>query len=226
MRYSGAEGSALIAALLALLLMSALGAALVAVSSSEVMIAANFRNGLEALHAADAVAERAMSDLAVLEDWNPVLDGTVRSTFADGPPAGTRLLPDGATLDLSRVQNLANCRKAAACSDADMDAVTRDRPWGANNPRWQLYAYGPLSEVLPGAFVDSPFYVIALVGDDPAENDNDPTRDGIGEDNDGTGIVVLRAEAFGPRGVHKVVEVTVGRTDRGGIREVSWCEVR
>ena len=70
----------------------------------------------------------------------------------------------------------------------------------------------------------------------------------------GTGVLAMRAEAFGPRGAHKIIEVTVARTDttgpdhrdtaqrgrdivdphqndnnglgRSGVRVLSWREVR
>jgi hypothetical protein len=31
--------------------------------------------------------------------------------------------------------------------------------------------------------------------------------------NSGTGVLALRAEAFGPRGAHKVIEMTIAKTD-------------
>jgi hypothetical protein len=87
--------------------------------------------------------------------------------------------------------------------------------------------------------VRSAFYVVAFVGDDPSENDGDPTRDGastMGNPNPGKGIVVIRAEAFGPRNAHKVIEATVARLvlppDAAGeqtsteLRVLSWTEVR
>ena len=216
-----ADGVVLVAALLVMVLMGALGAGLILITSSEAMIAANFRDSQEALHAADAAAERAMSDVAAVADWSQLLDGAVRSSFVDGPPSGTRTLPDGSILDLLQVVSLANCHKTTMCSSAEMDAATVDRPWGANNPQWQLYAYGRLEDVLPNTFVDSPYYAVVLVADDPSENDNDPRRDG-GAGNPGAGIVALRAQVFGPRSAHKMVELTLARTSRGGIRVLSW----
>ena len=88
-----------------------------------------------------------------------------------------RALADGSTIDLGEQVNLANCQKAAACSAAEMNAVTADRPWGANNPRWTLLAYAPLSALLPDTSLGPPAYVIVLVGDDPSEIDEDPSRD-------------------------------------------------
>src|SRR5438128_861129 len=105
-----AEGIVLVAVLLLTLMMSALGVALTLVASSEAMIAANFRESHEARYAAGAAAERAIADLAAAADWNQLLDGTLRSTFVDGPPSGTRTLADGSTLDLGQLLNLADCQ--------------------------------------------------------------------------------------------------------------------
>ena len=207
------EGMALVVALMAMLLMTALGLALVMTISSETMIAGNFRNSHEALYAADAALERSMDDLLTVPDWNRLLDGSERSAFVDGAPSGSRTLADGSTIDLSRAINMANCGKVTTCSSSDMNAVTSERPWGANNPRWQLYAHGPMNDMLPAATINSPFYVMVLVGDDPSENDGDPTKDGASLANPGSGVLALRAEAFGPRGTHKVIEFTVARTD-------------
>jgi hypothetical protein len=207
------DGIAVIVAMMAMLLMTALGMALILTTSSETMIAGNFRNGNEALYAADALVERAMDDLLTVPDWNNLLNGSVQSAFIDGSPSGSRTLPDGTTIDLSEVISLANCQKTTACTVAEMNANTAERPWGTNNPRWQLYAYGNLDEIVPTGTINSPFYVVVLVGDDPSDNDNDPTKDGASQTNPGSGVLALRAEAFGPGGAHKVIEVTIARTD-------------
>ena len=218
-----ADGVVLVAVLLITLLMSALGAALVLVSSSEAAIAANFRNSQEARYAAAAAAGQAVVDLTAAVDWNRLLEGTVRSPFVDGPPFGRRSLSDGSTIDLEAVVNLANCQKTTACSDAEMDAPTSDRPWGANNPRWRLFAYGWLRDVLSAGAVDSAYYTIVLVGDDPSESDADPSRDGV-PPSPGAGIVELRAQGFGPRGARRTINVTVARTSAGDARVISWRE--
>jgi Tfp pilus assembly protein PilX len=101
------DGIALIVAMMAMLLMTALGVALVLTTSSETMIASNFRNSHEALYAADAVVERAMDDILTVADWNKLLDGSTQSAFVDGAPGGTRNLPDGSTIDLAQALNLA-----------------------------------------------------------------------------------------------------------------------
>ena len=207
------DGVALVIAMMAMLLMMALGVALVLTTSSETIIAGNYRNSSEALYAADAALERAMDDLLTVPDWNALLDGSVQSAFIDGAPSGTRTLPDGSTIDLTQVLTMANCEKVTTCSATDMDAITTERPWGPNNPRWQLYAYSRMSDLMPPEVVDSAFYVIVMVGDDPSENDRNPLKDGVSQTNPGTGVMAMRAEAFGPRGAHKVIELTVARSD-------------
>jgi hypothetical protein len=220
----GEQGTAVLVAMMATLMMSALGAALVLASSSETIIAASFRDSLEGAYAADAALERAIDDLHAVADWNLVLAGAVRSAFVDGAPDGSRTLADGSTIDLTQLINLANCAKPGDCTATEMSAVSSRRPWAMNNPRWLLYGYSDLTALIPGS-INSPYYVVVTVADDPAENDNDPARDGAvpcggavpvltGDPpapscNPGSGVLALRAESFGPRGVHKVIEATV-----------------
>jgi hypothetical protein len=209
------DGIAMIVALMAMMLMTALGMALILTTSTETMIAGNFRNGQEALYAADAGLERAMDDVLTVADWNTMLAGTTQSAFIDGPPSGTRTLPDGTQIDLTQLLNLANCGKTSSCSAADLVAnYTGDRPWAANNPVWQLYAYNRLDAMVPSGTINSQYYVVVLVADDPSETDGDPTHDGVSPTtNPGTGVLMLRGEAFGPRGAHKVIQMTVAKTD-------------
>jgi len=211
------HGIALVLVLLATVLITAVGVVMVLTTTAETRIAANFRGAEQALYAADAAAERAIADLRGVTDWNTLLAGGVVSSFVDGPPAGTRVLADGSILDLTGVLNLARCQKTTACSDSDMNAVTEDRPWGANNPRWTLYAYGPVRNLLPAGAIESPYYVVAMVGDDPGETDNDPSKDSPSNRPSG-GVIALRAEAFGPSGAHHVVELTIAY----GGRVLSW----
>jgi Tfp pilus assembly protein PilX len=213
-RAADEDGVALVIALMAVLLLSALGFALVMTTSTESMIAANYSNAQEGLYAADAVVERAMDDLLTVPDWNKLLDGSTTSAFVDGAPSGTRTMTDGSTLDLTQVLNNANCGKATTCSASDLTSnATGARPWGANNPVWQLYAYGPVNNLLPTGTINSPFYAVVMVADDPSENDNNPALDGIDSaTNPGSGVLAMRAEAWGPRGAHKVIELTVART--------------
>jgi PilX N-terminal len=211
------DGIAMIVAMMAMLLMSALGIALLMTSSSETMIAGNFRDSGEALYAADAVLERSLDDLLTVPDWDQLLNGSVQSAFIDGPPGGSRTLRDGSTIDLSQVRNLANCQKPTVCGAAEMNAATTERPWGPNNPRWQLYAYNNVSALMPAGTIDSAYYAVVMVADDPSENDGNPLQDGASQINPGMGVIAMRAEAFGPKGAHKVIELTVAQTDSTGL---------
>jgi hypothetical protein len=207
------RGAALITALMAMLLLSALGLALVLTTSTETMIAGNFRDGQEALYAADAGVERVMDDLLTVPDWNNILNGTIRSAFVDGSPSGTRGLPDGTSLNLTEATNVVNCGKITTCSVAEMNTSTEDRPWATNNPRWNLYAYGLLNQMVPTSTINSNVYVIVWVGDDQSENDDDPTKDGNAQTNPGSGVLAMHVEAYGPRGTRKVLEVTLAKTN-------------
>ncbi|MGQ0736273.1 MAG: PilX N-terminal domain-containing pilus assembly protein, partial [Acidobacteriota bacterium] len=193
------------------LLLTALGLGLVMTTITETMITSNYRDGGEALYAADAGVERVMQDLLTIPDWNRVLAGAVQSAVVDGTPGGKRTLRDGSAIDLSAATNTLNCGKVTTCSAAEMNAWSADRPWGSNNPRWQLFAYAPLENIIETATVASPMYVAVWVADDAAETDNDPLTDG-GQAN-GRGILMLRAEAYGPGGSSSIIEATLGRTD-------------
>jgi hypothetical protein len=217
---SDESGVALIIALMAMSLMMALGLALMMTTMTEGKISANYREGTEALYAADAAVERVMDDILTVPDWNNILHGTVTSAFIDGPAYGQRTLPDGTKIDLGEATNMLTCGHVAACSDAEMDAITAERPWGPNNPRWKLYAYGPMTDMLPAESIDSKMYVIVWIADDPSELDCNPAKDGLppacgstAESNPGRGVLAMVAQAYGPDGTQRTIEVTLARTD-------------
>jgi hypothetical protein len=230
-RIDNEHGFAMIMAIMGLLLIGAVGSALVLSTSVETLIARSFREGAGTLYAADAVAAYARLQLASDPDWTRVLNGAMRSSWADGAPRGPRSLRDGSTINLTEILNLANCGTPAACSLQQTAAINPARPWGANNPRWQLYAWGRLADWVAGEAIDVWHYGVALVADDPAETDGDPLVDGPGP---GFGVLLIRAEAFGPGRTHAVVEQTVarvstaepGRADPREVRVVSWRVVR
>ena len=216
------EGAAMMMALMALSLLTAFGVAMLLSSSTEILIAGTFRDQRAAVYAADAIAARAADELAAVPDWDAVLNGLVASTLVDGPPAGTRRLLDGAPIDLVQAVNMATCQKPTACTASDVNAVTAQRPWGTNNPQWRLYAYGPLASMLPASSLEPPWYVLLMVADDPLQAPD---------------VIAMRAEAFGPRSGHAVIELLAARSsgadsdynDGGGqtaVRILSWREVR
>jgi Tfp pilus assembly protein PilX len=216
-RLGDEQGSAVVVALLSLLLLTALGLALTLTTATETAISANQRMGQEAMNAADAAIERAMQDLLTLPDWNRALNGAEQSSFVDGGPSGARALPDGTAVNLTEMLNLARCGHTTACGASEIATNSPERHWAANNPVWQLYAYGPVSELLPTGTINSPIYVVVMVGDDPSETDGNPLVDGNDAANPGSGVLSLRAEAFGPHGTHRVIEATMARTLSSGL---------
>lgn len=200
------RGIALIVALLSMMLLSALGLGLVMTTMTETMITTNYKDSGEAMYAADAGVERVMQDLLTVPDWNRILTGATKSAFSDGAASGDRTLPDGSVINLAAATNLVNCNKTTTCSDADMNAWTALRPWTTNNPRYQLFAYAPLSTIIETGTVSSQMYVAVWVADDMAETDDLPAADA-------NGVLLLRAQAYGPGGSSSIIEVTVARTD-------------
>jgi len=192
-RLAGERGTALVIALMAVLLLTALGAAVIMVTNTETKISANYKNSQEALYAADAAVERVVQDLLMVPRWNDILTGVSQSAFVDGTMTEVKSLPGGGQIRLDT---------ATAQLQAESDASAQ---WGANNPQWRLFAWGPISDMAPGTTIDSPMYVAVWIADDPAEADGNPAADT-------NGTLTLHAEALGPDGTRKVIEVTVART--------------
>jgi Tfp pilus assembly protein PilX len=220
----GEQGIALIVALLSITLMTALGMALMLTSQTETLISANYRDSMEGEYVADAGLERVMDDVLTIPDWNQVLtssDGVtagITSGFHDNAPSSPITLPDGRTLNLANATNMINCSKITTCSDTDMNTSTIDRPWGKNNPRFRLYAWGPMNDLIPTGTVNSNYYIAVWIADDSTENDDNPSKDGDAPVNGatsnlGAGVLTLRAESFGPAGAHHVIEATIAKTD-------------
>jgi hypothetical protein len=216
---------AIVIAVMALLLLSTVGAGLVLTTSTESLISGVFRAGTEARYAARAAADRALVDLVMLSSWDPALAGAAYSSFNDGLPIGSRALAAGGVLDLTHVVNLANCGQTSGCSTAAMNAVSADRPWGANNPRWQLYAWGSASALEGVPRTNGDYYAVALVGDDGAENDGNPMRDGMLPGNPGGGRLLVRGMAFGARGARASVELALVRISGGGVKVLTVKEL-
>ena len=188
---------------MSMMLLTALAAAVVMVTNTETLISANHRNSQEALYAADAAVERIVQDLLMTPRWNDVLLGSVQSSFIDGAMTSTRPCRP-ADPCCSTPTILENTATTQLQSDTDTLNL-----WGANNPRWKLFAWGPLSDVLSNSQIDSSIYVAVWVADDPADSVDGATPDG-NPMNDSNGVLAPRRGAR--RRDEKVIEVTVART--------------
>lgn len=224
------RGIALVITLIALAVFSALGLGLLLTTSAARITGANHRDAVHALNGAEAALELAARELMSIADWNVVVAGLQQSRLVDGPPTGSRNL-HGGSLDLTTLTNQITCDRSSLCTDAGVRASTHERPWGANNPRWQLFVYGFLSS-FAGARAGVPdTYVIVWIGDDAREADGNPLVDGGGPAGEGRDIVRARAESFAPGGTRRVVETDFvrpcqesggSRTCGAGIRVQSW----
>ena len=213
------RGAALLVVLLSTTLLMALGGGLAVVATTEMRIAANFVATLEAQYAAEAALEQVLPDVLTAASVDAILRGELRSSLVDGDPAGTRVLPDATTLELTTAAHLERCGRPV-CADADRAQRTEERPSGANNPHWQLYASGSLQRILDVASAPS-VYVVVWAGDDPLERDDDPLTDGPVA---GAEALAIRSRAYGRLGVRRGVEAIVARSD-GRLRVLAWRQL-
>ena len=135
------SGVALILVLLVMMTLSALAMSLALMVSTESRVSANYRDGMEALYGAEAALERVLPDLAAESDFKRVLTGASASSFVDGP-AGTAQAAGRHVHGSARAHVMLNCGRVV-CRSVDLDEASEERPWGRNNPRWQLFGYGP-----------------------------------------------------------------------------------
>ncbi len=190
----------LVIALMSTALLTALGSAMVVSTMTETMIAATFRQGIEALYAAEGAAAAVVQELEGVSDWEAIVNGEEVSPFADGPASGTRRI-GAVTLDLTEATEAVNALAEPGAGP------------------YSLYAFGRLQGLVPGAETLS-IYVLVWVADRP-----DPP----GEESEGPGLAVI-SRAYGPAGSRRSVAVTLSRPvdpgSDGGVRIGSWRELR
>lgn len=225
------RGVALILVILVATFLSALGLGVAMAVFMDRLASGNLRGSIAMFYAADAGIELAARDLATSASWDLALSGAEQGSFVDGLPGGIRAIPGGGAIDLTTITNTLNCGKATACTEAQMNANSKERPWGANNPRWRLYAYGPLSDLVQ-VLRPAACYVAVWIADDSREADDDPLADAE-EGSEGHGTLRVRAEAWGPTGSRRAIEAELARVcppETGvclpGIRVQSWQELR
>ena len=214
------RGIALVVTLIAMAAFSALGLGLVLTTSAERLTGGNYRDGVDALYAADAALELAVRELNGIADWDRVLQGVTRSGFTDGAASGSRVI-GGESLDLTTLTNELTCGRSTACADARIRQSTIDRPWGANNPRWELFLFGPLATFVDARHPLPRAYVVVWIGDDAREVDGNRLVDGGGASGEGRGILRARAEAFTATGASRAIEADLIRQG-AGIHVQSW----
>ena len=228
----GERGIALLMVILFTAFLSVLGLGLLLAVFMDRLATGNMSGSVAMLHAADAGIELAARDLAETPAWDVVLSGAMRGSFTDGTPGGARKIPGGGSIDLTAATNRLNCLRSSSCSAAQMDANSHERPWGNNNPRWRLYAYGPLESLAP-LLRPVPCYLAVWIADDAREQDGDPESDSA-DGESGHGIVRLHAETFAAGSSTRVIEAELARACIGealgacspGIRVQSWQELR
>jgi hypothetical protein len=228
------SGVALILVLVVTSLLSTLALGLAVVVSTNLLAEGNFGDSIAMSYAADAGLELAAHDLTQSADWDLVLAGVISGALSDGGATGVRNIPAGGSVNLSAETNQINCGKTSSCTVAEMEANSRDRPWGADNPQWRLFEYGPVA-ALDSFERPGPWYLLVWVADDGRETDGNPLADGTATDRRGRGILRVRSAVYGARGARRVVEAELARSchyESGvevchpGIRVQSWQELR
>ena len=233
LRASSERGIALIMVMLATTFLSALGIGLMLAVFMDRMATGNKAGSVAMLHAADAGIELAARELALAIDWNMALSGAAPSSVTDGQPSGVRGIHGGGSVNLTAATNMLNCGKATTCTTAQMNANSRERPWGVNNARWQLFAYGPIEDFAQ-LERPAPCYLLVWIADDGRELDGKPLEDEAAADGPGHGIVRVHAEAYGSGGSRRAIEAELaricpdgpGQECLPGIRVQSWQELR
>jgi hypothetical protein len=187
---AGDRGLALLLALVLLCLVSALGSALVGLTTTERAMAGNQAWSLRARYAADALAERVVLDLAAAPDWTAVLSGAPVSALLD-------LAAATGTPGLDPVD-------VPALTAALQQATDGESIVGADTPVWRLAAAGTLADLTGLSRAGPPVFLVAWVADDPADGDALP---GV----DANGTVQIRVEACGSDGLRQFVQITLRR---------------
>ena len=222
------RGVALITVLLVSSFVFVAGVGLALVMMVGQLAARNHREAAALLAAADGGLDLA-ADALVGVDWQAALGGLAVAPQSDGAPSGVRRVA-GSSVDLAAETNRQNCGRTSACSAADLAAISAERPWGVNNPVWQLFLFAPLAGLGEFRFATD-MYVLVWVADDGRETDGRPDLDGGNAA--GRNALRARAMAVGREGGRRVVDAEIVRvcldgrpTCEPGIRVQSQREVR
>jgi hypothetical protein len=194
---SSESGVALVLALMALMVVSAVGAAVVLLAVVETRLMASEHVRLMGRGLAEVQLERALQDLAREPDWDAVLSGAASSSFF-----GSTETPEVAGWGVLDLRGQTMALQAEVGSE-----------WGLDAPRWRLYAHGVASDLVGAAAGGGPpayagFYTAVWVADDEGDGDGRAMVDR-------NGVIAVRAEAFGPSAARQVWLATVRRSGSG-----------
>lgn len=201
---------ALLAAVTATALLTALGLAIALLGMGESILAGHERTARALRHASHAGVQLAAADLRVLPTWSAALaaGGVPQVSGSEGRFMDASLTPAapwGGTIDL---------RGMTDDIQASSDAFSR-----GDAQVWRLFECGPLERGVPGMQA-GPWYVAVWVADDRADSDGDPLIDT-------NGVLALRAVAIGPDGALAATDVSVMRaTGPGGVVQVRILTIR
>lgn len=79
------RGVALVIVLMTITLLAAMVASLALAVVTETAVAANYRQAVETLYAAEAAVEFALQEIARVEDWSDLIGEPGQAAFVDGP---------------------------------------------------------------------------------------------------------------------------------------------
>jgi hypothetical protein len=161
-------------------------------------------------------------ELAQVADWTDTLNGSAQSSFRD--VTVTPRIPARGVTDLLAF---------TTALQREMDAGS---DWGADNPVWQLLAFGWLGDVISAPGIAMRDYIVVWAADDSAETDGDPRRDH-------NGVIWLLVRSMGQSGATQTRRVVLERarfvqdpevedpapaqfrTGPGSVRVLSWRAV-
>jgi hypothetical protein len=188
---------ALVGVIVVVALLAAFGAALVLATTTEIAIAANYREATEVRYAAEAGVAFVMQEVAAIEPWDDVASGPGQSAFVDGPADGVRSV-GAVTFDLTD-------------ATSDLNANVPAGPGAV--PPWVLHAFGRFQDLTPFASGRSPVYVAVWVANHSVSSDASMR-----------GALSIFGQAYGPRGSRRAVEIIVDKVDATSVRRRSWRE--
>ena len=194
---------AVVIALLATLLLTALGVSIALLGIEESMLSLHERTARALRNAASAGAQLAVADLRMAPSWDPLLApaampplSAIPGRFLDSsltPPAPW----NGASIDL--VAATAALQAAATGARGPSDAPQT----------WRLYLSGPLGRAAPTSGA-GPWYIAVWIADDRADMDGDPSVDS-------NGLLSVHAAAYGPAEAAVGIDLTLRRLPSGAV---------